>query len=58
MQKRQYENEANQWSANNRDPVVGSFDAHNAWEDYKYLFIDNNNFVPSDWGSIQDIKGL
>ena len=41
MQQRQYDAEASQWSTANRDPVVGSFDAHNAWADYNdYLFRD------------------
>jgi ubiquinone/menaquinone biosynthesis C-methylase UbiE len=40
MQKTQYENEANTWNINNLDPVVGSFKAHNDWEDYEYLFKD------------------
>jgi len=39
MQKDQYEHEASRWSLDNRDPVVGSYDAHNAWADYDtYLF--------------------
>lgn len=43
MQRRQYENEANHWSLNNRDPVVGTFDLHNNWKEYIYLFLDNIN---------------
>lgn len=27
------------WTLKARDPVVGSFDNHNKWEDYKYLFL-------------------
>jgi SAM-dependent methyltransferase len=38
MQKRYYEAEAARWTPENRDPVVGTFDAHNAWEDYEILF--------------------
>lgn len=39
MQKAQYDGDASNWSIDNRDPVVGSFDEHNAWEDYdKFLF--------------------
>jgi len=39
MQQRQYDLEAANWSVQNRDPVVGSFDAHNAWSDYdNFLF--------------------
>lgn len=41
MQRQQYENDAARWSLQNRDPVVGSYDAHNAWGDYDhYLFKD------------------
>jgi ubiquinone/menaquinone biosynthesis C-methylase UbiE len=38
MQHAVYEREASQWSLTNRDRVVGSFDAHNAWADYNLLF--------------------
>jgi ubiquinone/menaquinone biosynthesis C-methylase UbiE len=39
MQKNHYENQAQEWSLQNRDPVVGSYDLHNNWEDYnQYLF--------------------
>lgn len=39
MQKNQYDNEASKWQVNDRDHVVGSFDKHNAWQDYDdYLF--------------------
>lgn len=40
MQKNYYDAAASQWSVDNRNPVVGTFDAHNAWDDYKYLFLD------------------
>ena len=41
MQKSLYENEANEWSPTNRDPVVGSFDLQNKWKDYdEFLFKD------------------
>lgn len=41
MQQHQYTCDANNWSIDRRDPVVGSFDAHNNWEDYEtYLFKD------------------
>ena len=44
MQKNQYENDARDWNINNRNPVVGGFDQHNAWEDYNtYLFKDITN---------------
>lgn len=39
MQQSQYERHANEWSLQNRDPVVGLFDQHNAWKDYDdFLF--------------------
>jgi ubiquinone/menaquinone biosynthesis C-methylase UbiE len=38
MQLNQYDDLANSWSDQNRDPVVGSFDAHNNWPDYELLF--------------------
>lgn len=38
MQQSQYDREASGWSLSNRNPVVGSFDSHNAWDDYEYLF--------------------
>lgn len=31
---------ANTWTVDHRNPVVGLFDEHNAWEDYEYLFKD------------------
>ncbi|AGE57559.1 SAM-dependent methyltransferase [Acanthocystis turfacea Chlorella virus NTS-1] len=40
MQRSAYENDANQWNINNLDPVVGSFNAHNDWSDYEFLFKD------------------
>ena len=40
MQKNHYELMASKWNINNLEPVVGSFKAHNAWEDYEYLFKD------------------
>jgi ubiquinone/menaquinone biosynthesis C-methylase UbiE len=44
MQKNYYEVDANSWSLENRDPVVGGFDLHNDWEDYNtYLFKDVTN---------------
>lgn len=44
MQKSQYDNESAMWSIENRDPVVGSFDAHNNWSDYDFLFNDIDDF--------------
>jgi len=43
MQNNYYDEYASQWSLNFRDPVVGSYDAHNAWSDYdNFLFKDFN----------------
>lgn len=38
MQKDYYDKAAKEWSVDNRNPVVGSFDGHNAWKDYEYLW--------------------
>ena len=35
MQENYYNNDASSWSLSNRNPVVGSFDAHNNWTDYQ-----------------------
>ena len=43
MQLKQYDTEARMWSENYRDPVVGGFDDHNAWEDYSLLFTEIDN---------------
>ncbi len=53
MQKTVYEHEANKWNVDDRDPVVGSFDAHNAWSDYdNYLFknIETKGKVALEFG--------
>ncbi len=52
MQQAFYSNEAGKWSIDNRDPVVGSFDAHNAWKDYDLLFdgIDTSEMLALDYG--------
>lgn len=54
MQKLQYETEAFFWNLDNREPVVGSFDAHNQWKDYdEFLFKDidyNKNTNVLDFG--------
>lgn len=42
MQLNQYNSLASGWSEENRDPVVGSFDAHNQWADYENLFTNIN----------------
>ena len=38
MQLNTYNDLASGWSESNRDPVVGSFDGHNGWDDYENLF--------------------
>lgn len=53
MQKHHYENEATLWSRFNRDPVVGSYDAHNVWTDYdNYLFkgFDTKGKIALEYG--------
>jgi len=53
MQKFQYDRDAAHWSLSHRDPVVGSYDAHNAWSDYdKYLFkdFDTNGLIALEYG--------
>jgi ubiquinone/menaquinone biosynthesis C-methylase UbiE len=41
MQNKYYDEYASQWSLSFRDPVVGSYDAHNNWPDYDtFLFKD------------------
>ena len=46
MQLEFYNEEASRWSELNREPVVGSFDAHNDWQGYDNLFINIDN--PND----------
>jgi ubiquinone/menaquinone biosynthesis C-methylase UbiE len=43
MQLNQYNALASGWSEENRDPVVGPFDAHNQWADYENLFTNIDN---------------
>jgi 2-polyprenyl-3-methyl-5-hydroxy-6-metoxy-1,4-benzoquinol methylase len=43
MQLNYYNNDASQWSLHNKNPVVGSYDAHNNWEDYNILFENVKN---------------
>ena len=53
MQRSQYNDEASKWSLKRRDPVVGSYDRHNAWSDYdKFLFkgIQTNNMTALEYG--------
>jgi ubiquinone/menaquinone biosynthesis C-methylase UbiE len=52
MQKAYYDERASVWSLTNRDPVVGSFDEHNKWKDYQYLFdgFKTRNMIALDFG--------
>jgi ubiquinone/menaquinone biosynthesis C-methylase UbiE len=43
MQLDFYNQEASMWSEQNREPVVGSFDAHNDWGGYDNLFTNIDN---------------
>lgn len=43
MQKKQYDVEAERWNLSNLDHVVGSFNEHNNWNDYEFLFKDFEN---------------
>lgn len=54
MQLESYNSKASKWSLDRRSPVVGSYDRHNAWEEYEtYLFknIDTTNMIALDYGS-------
>ena len=54
MQKIHYEAEAAKWSLDNRDPVVGGFDQHNAWPDYdEYIFMHSYLFYAKIFISLQ-----
>lgn len=44
MQKVEYEKQASEWNVNNLNPVVGSFNSHNKWNDYEFLFKDIDDF--------------
>jgi ubiquinone/menaquinone biosynthesis C-methylase UbiE len=53
MQNSYYDEYASQWSLDFRDPVVGSYDAHNNWSDYdEFLFkdFDTNGLVALEYG--------
>lgn len=53
MQRSQYETDASRWSLTNRDPVVGSYDAHNQWADYDTLLFkdfDTKGQVALEYG--------
>jgi ubiquinone/menaquinone biosynthesis C-methylase UbiE len=53
MQNKYYDEYASQWSLSFRDPVVGSYDAHNNWPDYDtFLFkdFDTKGLVALEYG--------
>lgn len=53
MQNKYYDKYAAIWSLQFKDPVVGSYDAHNDWEDYNtYLFkdFDTTDMIALDYG--------
>jgi ubiquinone/menaquinone biosynthesis C-methylase UbiE len=53
MQNEYYDEYASQWSLSFRDPVVGSYDAHNSWPDYDtFLFkdFDTTGLVALEYG--------
>ncbi len=54
MQKRHYDETANKWSLQNKNPVVGSYHEHNNWSDYDtYLFKNcgTKELVALDYGT-------
>jgi ubiquinone/menaquinone biosynthesis C-methylase UbiE len=54
MQKNHYQSEASRWSLQNKNPVVGGYDKHNAWADYdNYLFkdLDTKELIALDYGT-------
>ena len=54
MQRKAYNKRAPDWSLKNKDPVVGSYEQHNAWKDYdEFLFkgIDTTDLVALDYGT-------
>jgi ubiquinone/menaquinone biosynthesis C-methylase UbiE len=53
MQNKYYDQYAAIWSLEFKDPVVGSYDAHNEWKDYDtYLFkdFDTTDLIALDYG--------
>jgi len=46
MQKTFYDVEAQKWTVDNRDPVVGSFDAHNRFQPYDDVLFDGLDTKP------------
>jgi len=54
MQRNAYNKRAPDWSLKNKDPVVGSYDKHNAWKYYdEFMFreIDTTDLVALDYGT-------
>jgi SAM-dependent methyltransferase len=54
MQKDHYEQEANKWSLQNKNPVVGGYHKHNDWKDYdEYLFknFETKDLIALDYGT-------
>lgn len=54
MQEKYYNIQASNWSLTFRDPVVGSYAAHNAWSDYdNFLFKDfeTTNLIALEYGA-------
>lgn len=52
MQKNAYNSMASQWTENDRNPVVGTFDKHNKWKEYENLFLNLKNqseLIGLDW---------
>lgn len=45
MQKNSYEYLGQQWTLDNRDPVVGGYDMHNSFEDYDLYLFPNIDFT-------------
>lgn len=53
MQKSTYETQASFWELDNREPVVGSYDSHNNWDDYdNFLFkdFDTKQLIALEYG--------
>jgi ubiquinone/menaquinone biosynthesis C-methylase UbiE len=54
MQKSHYDKDASRWTLENKNPVVGSYHAHNEWADYDtYLFkdFDTKDLIALDYGT-------
>jgi len=52
MQRDYYSSTGEEWSYDNRDLIVGSFDQHNQWKDYECLLkgIESKDKVALDFG--------